>query len=265
MADLRSTQQAFMDFILQGEMQNKAELPFVSLIEQGQGIGVDKRAEIYFNAYRSRFWETIETDHEMLGLFLGDDLFERMANGYIASNPSGFRSLRQYCDALPEYLKQDEFFSQYPVISDLAAFERRLLTSFDAADAERSQFAELQVIDPELWPGLSFRFHPSTQLFECNTNAVESWQALKAGRAPEADENRGRRYWLVWRGEERLTEFRSLSEPEYRMLQGFVRGESFQQQCELMLNWCDEQLAAQQVLMAIQNWFAAGIISSINC
>ena len=29
---------------------------------------------------------------------------------------------------------EDEFFRQYPILADIARFERRLLTAFDAAD-----------------------------------------------------------------------------------------------------------------------------------
>ena len=48
------------------------------------------RSDIYKNAYIIRLKKCIETDHPMLCKYLGDDLFEKMANGYINSYPSHF-------------------------------------------------------------------------------------------------------------------------------------------------------------------------------
>jgi hypothetical protein len=115
----------------------------------------------------------------------------------------------------------------------LAAFERRLINTFDAADSECATFAELQVIPPEKWPGICFRFHASVQIFRCHTNAVESWQALKQKQTPPPPDVRT---WLIWRGHERLTEFMSISPLQNALLRGFLEGNDFAQQCEAMLD-----------------------------
>lgn len=263
MANLLATQDAFMQYILQSD-QEQQESPFAELVDDQTGISRDVRMQIYANGYRLRLIETIETDHEVLSLYLGDDLFERMSQGFIKAHPSTFKSLRNFCDALPEYLRQDEFFQQHVILADIARFERLLLTAFDAREDQRASFSELQALDPNLWPQVSFRFHSSVQVFSCQSNAVESWQAIKNKLSPEAAEYQLQRHWLLWRGESRLTEFISLQPYQFELLTGFIQGNDFSQQCELMLGYFSQEEAAMQVLQAIQAWFELGLIQSIH-
>lgn len=269
MSELAKLQSQFMDYLLTESLDGQTPLSqgaaeFQARIADQQGIGADVRLQIYANAYRIRLKETMETDHEMLGLYLGDELFDKLAAQYTQANPSRFRSLREFCDALPDFLQQDSFFSQYPILADIARFERRLLNAFDAADTSRASFSELQALAPEYWPNCRLRFHPSVQIFICHSNAVESWQALKQAKTPATADYQSRRAWLLWRGTSRLTEFISLTEEQLLLLQGFIRGENFASQCELMLEFHDEQLAPMKVLQALQAWFTMGIIRSVE-
>lgn len=279
MSDLKKLQESFMSYLLAEASTKDIEgvdagveffkpAEFIDRIAQQdgdkeKGIDANLRIQIYANAYRIRLKETIETDHEMLGLYLGDELFDRMVAGYVSHYPSSYRSLRTLCDNLPRFLEEDEFFCQYPIISQLAAFERRLLNAFDAADSERAEFAQLQVLQPEHWPSVTFRFHSSVQLYHCESNCVESWQALKAGEAPPAPDYEGKRVWLLWRGAERLTEFTSLSLDQYVLLDGFLKGNNFSEQCELMLEYFDADQVSGKVFEALHAWFQMGIIRQI--
>lgn len=265
MSQLQQLQQQFMAYLLTnaGSESPTDAADLTAHIKDQAGISATIRMQIYANAYRIRLTETLETDHEILGLYLGDDLFEKMATGYIARQPSHFTSLRSFADNLPDYLAEDNFFSQYPIIADLARFERRLLSAFDAADTHRANFSELQNLPAEQWPSCQLRFHPSVQLFQCNSNAVETWQALKRQQTPEAANYQAKRAWLLWRGDTRLTEFISLSEYQVNLLTGFINGATFAQQCEAMLAFFDADTAPMQVLQALQAWFQMGLIRDI--
>ena len=232
------------------------------ITEQGK-ISSDIRMQIYANAYRVRLTETIETDHEILGLYLGDELFDKLAIGYIHAHPSHHTSLRQFCDNLPDFLADDPFFSQYPILADIARFERRLLNAFDASDAPRASFAKLQALAPKRWPTCQLRFHPSVQLYQCNSNAVETWQALKQQQPPDAPDYQGKRAWLLWRGDSRLTEFISLAPYQLCLLEGFLQGATFAEQCDAMLDFFAVDIAPMQVLQSLQAWFAMGLIRDI--
>ena len=258
MPGLADLQNRFIDFL-----SGKSGLITRSVAEQGN-INVDTRLNIYRNAYQIRLQQALETDHEMLGIYLGDDLFEKMANGYIDTHPSSFTSLRHFGEQLPEYLKHTEPFNEYPLISELACFERRLLDVFDAADSKRVPLSALREIPPDEWPGMKLRFHPSTQLFITSWNSIESWKALKAGQDPPAAQSQGHAYWLLWRGVDLLSEFRPVDEDEYILLSLAIEGNSFAAMCESLLYRHDEDRIGAISLSYISRWFEQGIIKEIN-
>ncbi len=259
--ELKQLQEDFMQYLLNPNPDSGEQ--FHQWVDEQAGLSATKRMQVYANGYVLRLRETLDTDHELLGLYLGDELFDKMVAGYVRAHPSKYRSLRQFADELPSYLADDEFFSQHPQIAELAAFERRLLNAFDAADSDCATFESLQAIPPQQWPQLCFRFHPSVQLFRCHTNAVECWQALKQQQTPPAPLVGELRSWLIWRGHERLTEFMSISPAQYDLLLGFLQGNDFAEQCEKMLTWFTQEDAPMQVLQALQAWFSMGIIRTI--
>ena len=148
-------------------------------------------------------------------------------------------------------------------MAEIARFERRLLNSFDAGDTERASFAELQALPALQWPETQLRFHPSVQLFTCKTNAVEIWQAVKAEETPPEPDIENQRHWLLWRGESRLTEFTSITPYQFVLIDGFIRGANFAEQCEAMLEYFDESQAPVEVLQALQAWFEMGLVKSM--
>lgn len=223
------------------------------------------RLGIYANAYSKRLTEALEADHEMLGHYLGDALWERMCSDYIAARPSRFRSLRQFGDALPGFLAAHEAFSQHPVVAELAAFERALLDAFDAADADRAAWADLLALPQAAWPGLRLGFHPSVRRLAAEWNGVPIWQALKAGREPPPATPTPGAAWLLWRDESRITQFRALAADENAALAAMLEaGADFAALCERLA----EQHAAEQVpaqaLELLQGWFDTGLVSTVE-
>jgi hypothetical protein len=258
MPGLADLQTRFVDFL-----SGKSGLITGSVADQGS-IDTETRLNIYRNAYQIRLRQVLETDHEMLGIYLGDDLFEKMANGYIKTHPSNFTSLRHFGERLPEYLKQAEPFNEHPIISELALFERRLLDVFDAADAERAPLSALKEIPPDDWPRMQLRFHPSTQLFTAGWNSIESWKALKAGQDPPAAQLQGHAHWLLWRGDDLLSEFRPVDKDEFSLLSLAIEGNSFAALCESLLSRHDEDRIGAISLNYLSRWFEQGIIKEID-
>ena len=260
MSDLRTLQHDFLAYLLDGDPAI-ADAIVDQAADSDQG-GRDTRLGIYANAYRLRLRETLETDHEMLGLYLGDDLWDQLADGYIQDQPSTFRSLRQYGDALPTWLAGHEPFSEHSQIAELAAFERRLLSAFDAPDAPRAEPAELAALPAGHWPGLTLRFHPSVQPFPVTTDCIPIWQALKAGQTPPPVES-DPATWLLWRGEDRLTEFRSMPEHEALLLTHFLNGGDFADACELLLPFFDAEAIAGSALALLSGWLRDGLVREL--
>lgn len=254
---LKQRQQQLMAYLLNrnGDISNY-------IVQQG-AIDIQTRLEIYHNAYRVRLRETLETDHPVTGIYLGDDLFERMAEEYIKHCPSHVRSLRQFADDLPSFLTQHLPFKEHPEIAEIARFERLLLTAFDALDTPRIGLPQLQALVPEVWPSMSISFHPSVQLFDSQWNAVEIWQAIKAGRPPPSPVNH-RSTWLLWRNGERLTEFRALQDAEFITFKHFLIGHSYAEVCEALLEQLPEEQISAETLQFFVHWLDQGIVHRLH-
>lgn len=257
MSRLAELQRQFLDYLLS---RDAAFLEHV--LDQGP-VDRETRAEIYRKGYRLRLRDAIDTDHEMLGLYLGDDLFEQMVEGYIDWRPSTYTSLRHFAEDLPQYLRTHAPFSEHPLIAELAAFERMLLFAFDAADAERVTAAALPEMPAEHWPGMRVRFHPSVQLFVARFNSVESWQALKGGKAPPPAAEQPEVTWLLWRNGERVTEFRPLDASEQALFQAALTGMDFAGLCELLASWHMPEAVGAEALRLLEGWLEAGIVSRL--
>ncbi|PWK49857.1 DNA-binding domain-containing protein [Pleionea mediterranea] len=253
---LSDLQQHFFNALLNQENNFKNYV-----VDQG-ALNVEQRINIYQNAYKARLIESIETDHEILGYYLGDHLFDEMAQGYIKAQPSNNRSLRHFSNQLPEYLKITHPFKEHPVLSELARFERYLLDVFDAADAERATLEYLKLIPEHDWADMKFRLHPSAQLFTSEYNCVECWQALKANQPPPKPINQ-LHSWLIWRNHDQLTEFVSLEAMERQMLEMMLTGETFANICnELATVMAEDEVSLFSVQRLI-NWLDKGIVRSL--
>jgi len=105
-----------------------------------------------------RLREFIEVDHRVLGIYLGDDLFDLVAAEYVKQCPSSKTSLRHFADQLPGFLARTEPFSAHGQIPELARFERLLMTAFDAAEANKlpnEALAVLPMLDGQI-PNCAF-------------------------------------------------------------------------------------------------------------
>ncbi|UTW45216.1 putative DNA-binding domain-containing protein [bacterium SCSIO 12696] len=259
MTELAELQQRFIEFLTAVDTGSTMD----DLVQDDPQLGADVRLNIYRNAYRLRLRETIDNDHEMLGFYLGDDLFEQMVAGYIQNHPSQHRSLRQFANQLPQYLATTEPFKSHPIIGEIAAFERLLMDVFDAPEANRASLEQLQQLAPEQWPQMQLRLHPSVQFFNARWNSVESWQRLRAEQAPEPATEQPDSLWLLWRSPERLSEFRSCDALEWNSLQLAVRGANFADLCAQAAEDLPEEQVGQTMAGQLQEWLRCGVVSQI--
>ncbi|MEO8001584.1 MAG: DNA-binding domain-containing protein [Arenimonas sp.] len=217
----------------------------------------------YIHAYSSRLTEALDNDHPCLGAYLGDALWHRMCNGYIEKNPSTYRSLRNFGDALPDYLRHTDDFKKNPEIAELANLERQLLNCFDAPDAECIEFTELLSISEQAWPTLQLKFHPSLLILRHSYNSIAIWQAIKdeATLPSLIKENSD---WLLWRDADRITSFRSSDIFEQSHLRFFMEGGNFSGFCENLLLGHDAEQVPMIALGFIKAWCAEGLVMAIS-
>lgn len=248
-------QRNFLAAVREGDERVKPQLAADRRIARDLGLG------IYVHAYRARLREALENDHGCLALYLGDDLWDRMCVGYIDAHPSRSRSLRQFGDHLPDYLKLTAAFAEYPQIAELAAFERRLLDCFDAADASSATWAELQAMPATDWPGLCLRFQPSLQRYRADSNSIDIWKALKADHSPPEVAASQTRNWAIWRDPERVTRFRPLDSEETAALDHFLAGGDFAGLCEILAHRHAPHAVPVHALQHLQRWAQDGWVT----
>ncbi|MGQ0802028.1 MAG: HvfC/BufC family peptide modification chaperone [Pseudomarimonas sp.] len=216
---------------------------------------------IYTHAYTARLIEALDNDHPVLGSYLGDAQWQRACRGYIAAYPSRHRSLRDFGAGLPHYLAHAQEFAEHPQLAELAEFERRLLDSFDAADAPRASWQQLLELPPEQWPSLRPRFHPSLKLHRATCNSVEIWAAIKAGQTPPSVTTARVAQWALWRDAERISRYASLAADECASIDHSLRGGDFAGLCELLLEWHAVDVVPAVALAHLRHWCDEGWIS----
>ncbi len=240
---LKQLQYQFLDQILNNENSSFSD----QIIDDGE-ISKQDRIDIYSNAYRLRLKQCIETDHPVLGIYLGDDLFDKMVAGYIEAFPSHNTSLRYFSDNLPHFLQSHQPFKNSPIISELARFERLLLSAFDAAELETSRMEHMSLIAADNWPTLKFKLHPSTNVFTTQFNTVEIWQAIKQkSDVPRAVKSEASN-WLIWRNAERLTEFKSITAIETELITFISNNKAFSDICEMLSEFYSEDKIEAAIL-----------------
>ena len=235
----------------------------VDYIADGGPIDKQMRLNIYSNAYTLRLRGVIDTDHEILSYYLGDELFDQLVEGYINSNPSSHTSLRDFCSNVPAYLKTNAPFNDSPEIAELARFEQILLFAFDANDCATLNVLDLGKLSIEDWPKIKIRFHPSMQLFESNYNCVEIWQALKQHKTPPKALRLDNSAWVIWRNTQRVTEFRSLEVSELESIQIFLKGGSLSDVCEQLLSHYPEDEVSKVAVTYLSDWLKRSQVSFI--
>lgn len=228
----------------------------------GQGIPAELGMGIYRNAYNARLREALGNDHPMLALRLGEAAWNRLCLDYIAAHPSRLRSLRGFGESLPAYLRESARHAAAPDLWELAAFERALLDSFDAADAEPASWDALQAVPPEGWPALVPAFVPSLRRLRMRCNSVEAWVALKAGDAPPPPQSGGVRDWLVWRDPDLLTRFRSLDAVEALAVDHLLEAGDFSSLCEALRAVQAEDSVPATALGLLARWCSDGCIAA---
>ena len=157
-------------------LDDVAGASFKKQIVNDAKVGVDKRLNIYANAYRLRIIEALANSYPKLKMLVGDDFFDEAARSYIEQFPSTYCNMRWVGGEMAAHLQH--ILPQHPVAAELAQFEWALGLAFDAADAPVKMLQDLANIAPENWPDLIFGLHPSVKILDLQWNIVAIWNAL---------------------------------------------------------------------------------------
>lgn len=227
----------------------------------------EKRATlfgVYRYAYGSRLVEALRNDHELLHVYLGDEMFDEMGHAYVKARPSEHPNLRWFSQRLPEFLRANAPYSGYPVLGDLAALEKALNDAFDGTDGAVLTIADVAKFAPEVWNGLTFTAHPTAARLDLTTNAPAIWRALKNDETPpDAVISDEPTRILVWR-QENTPMFRELPAEEAMMWDEAAKGIPFGVLCSMLATYDDPDNAAGRGASYLHGWVTSSCLSGVS-
>ena len=219
---------------------------------------------VYRYAYGSRLVEAMRNDHELLHLYLGDEMFDEMGHAYVKARPSGHPNLRWFSQGLPAFLKSTAPYSEHPALSDLAALEKALNDAFDAAEGKVVELADMAGFAPEAWSDLRFRPHPSASRLNWRPTRPRS-----GSRSRTTKRRRTRPHWsepahlLIWR-QDVTPMFRELPAEEAMMWDEAANGIPFGVLCEMLATYDDPDNAAGRGAGYLHGWITAGLLTDVS-
>lgn len=218
---------------------------------------------VYRYAYGSRLVDAMRNDHELLHLYLGDEMFDEMGHAYVKAHPSEHPNLRWFSQGLPGFLKSTEPYSNYPVLSDLASLEKTLNDAFDATEAPVVELSAMAGFSPDAWPDLEFVPHPSAARIDLATNASAVWLALKNEETPpDAEILEEPARLLIWR-QDTTPMFRELPAEEAMMWDEAAKGVPFGVLCEMLATYDDPDGAAARGAGYLHNWITSQLLTDV--
>jgi hypothetical protein len=253
-SDLARVQGEFQEYLLRGTRAIEER------VVGSARVPIETRLGIYAGAYGSRLIDALGSSYPALAALLGEEDFQELGARYVRTHESPYFSIRNYGDALEEFLSEHADYADVPLLAELARFEWTLCAVFDAADAELLGAAALAARAPAEWPELRFGFHPSVHRVALRWNAPQLWKALtEGGERPDLCVAEEPIEWLAWR-QDLKTWFRSLEPGEATALDAARNGESFGELCEHLADSHGAEQTAAQAAALLARWLGDGLI-----
>jgi hypothetical protein len=288
MSALTDLQSEFQAYLLKGGKR------MLTQVTGTPKVSAETRLAIYYDAYRLRLLDALDSNYPVLHAWLGDAEFEKLGLAYLQANPSAHFSIRYFGHRLPDYLS-GAAYGDMPYLAEMAVFEWAISEVFDAEDSAVKQIEDMGAVPPEAWPGMRLRLHASVQRLDLKWNVPIIWKAIQENirAGVKADSCRGEasntpstnkggqnepasipdvpppessdhlQAWLVWR-QELKNYFRSLSVDEAWALDAVRNGETFATVCEGLCEWIDPQNVALHAAGLMKQWITDGMVCGIE-
>lgn len=255
MNSLLSLQNQFQEFIYSGQSNIKES------IVPTESVSSETRLAIYKDGYRLRLIECLTANYPALHAYLGTEEFEKLSTSYIEAYSSSYRSIRWYGDCLAEFIKRYYAKSCY-YLSELAELEWKMTLAFDAADDLVVKVEEMATVPPESWAEMRFVLHSSVHRLNCYWNVFPLWQTLVNNQdVPELNDSPIVTSWVLWRGQDYIIQYYSLSEEEAWALDSMIQGLSFGALCEGLCQWVPAEEVGMKAASYLKNWIQNGLLS----
>jgi hypothetical protein len=244
MSDLRQLQQAFLAAVLGGD----------------EGTVADPRGlRIYANNHRGQLIGSLRETYERTAAWLGADVFDAHAHGFVGAHRSETRSLNHYGQGFPQWLA-DTRATTDPA-AELAWLDNALRNAFYGRHADPLRLEDVAIDD---WEGAVFGFVPTLRFQPMRTNAPAIWSALANGNeAPEATALPAPVAVRVWRRD--LTpRFSSMPPAEAECLDLALAGGTFGELCTVLAGYYAGDTLAMHAGALLREWFEDGLVATVR-
>jgi hypothetical protein len=248
MSALHQLQQNFQNYLLDKENDIKKHI-----IDQGTATAAQRLA-VYFDAYRLRLIEILQTDFPKLHTLVGDEFFWELCTRYIETHPSMHFNARYFGRYLCQFLATDSHYCDEQALIEMATFEWAMGETLDAADADILVMDHMAELDTDDWPWVRFILHPSFRCFSFEWNVPRIWQAIENEEPPRLPEKVSAPItWMLWRHD--LNSYFSSCTPEDAFLiRAIQAGDPFAKLCEGLCTFMDETSVPPYVIGLLRYW-----------
>lgn len=223
----------------------------------------DERLKVYYDAYRLRLLDILESDFAGLRSLVDAREFESLGLAYLDAHPSAHPSVRWFGEQLPAFLARAQPWAARPELAQMAELEWLRGRAFDAAEAPAVSVDELAAVPAEAWPAVCIRFHPSLRQLALDFNVAKIWQAVSREDAPPLEKYPATTPWLIWR--QGLTVFwRSEHPAEDFAVSAFRSGADFTAVCAGLCDWYSEADVPGIAVGLLRQWTGEGLISAVT-
>jgi len=234
----------------------------VNAIDCTDTVPADTRLKIYSDAYRLRLIEALEANFPALAKLLGDEAFSRVTQEYMTIHPSRHFSIRWFGHRLSEFLSESPDYRDQPWLGELANWEWKIATAFDAADTTLITIDDIARVSPDEWAELRFALHPSVQRISLATNVVSIVKAVATdSEIPTPTRLDATVDWLIWR-QDLGVQYRSLEPAEAAALEAISVNATFGEMCEVIAEHAAEEDAPLQAASYLKTWLGEQLLTA---
>lgn len=178
-----------------GRQPPEQVLPHLS---DGGPLDARRGVAIYRHAYRVRLADVLADTLPRVRAFLGDALFDPLAQAHALAYPPRVRQLGRYGQDFAALARQH--YPDNPELPELIALDLGLRQAFDGVDAPALSADQAQADAEASWLHRTPALHPSVRLLPVTTNVAALWKALDADEpVPPVARLPSPRTVVVWR------------------------------------------------------------------
>lgn len=259
MSKLAEVQTDFQEYLIDIKNKSSALSHIIS-----DHLSNEKRAQIYFNAYRIRLKEILQQDFPKTDTLLGEDLFIKAFILYLDAHPSRHFNVRYFGQHFAHFLQETKPFSDDPIFSEMADFEWRLMGTLDAKDSDALTPGQLSAVPAEKWPQLRFSLHPSVSLTSYEWDTPQLWKLIDNEEHPRAPTKlNAPQHWLIWR-KDLCSRYESISPVQAEYLQWLADSNPFSKVLENLQGHMPEEKVVEFAVSHLQYWMEQQVIAQFE-